>query len=343
MTREPGQSLDSGLKNMIREIRSGNRRSLAKAISLIENNLPQKRNLANQLISSLIGSGDAIRVGISGVPGVGKSTFIEVLGLYLTGKGHRVGVLTVDPSSTLTGGSILGDKVRMERLAREPAAFIRPSPSSGTLGGVTRRTREATVLLEAAGFDVILIETVGVGQSEITVSQMVDFFLLMMLPNAGDEIQGIKKGIIEVADALVINKADGDQEKTARLAKSEYESALRYTGTKIPGWNPPVMLTSGLKNRGIEDVWQCVLDHRQNLKDRRLFSSFRQQQARLWFRNALQDELNARFYADPSLRKEVETMISGIDMGDVSPQYAAEALVQRFLNSQGGSLNSRSE
>ncbi|WP_052121509.1 methylmalonyl Co-A mutase-associated GTPase MeaB, partial [Inquilinus limosus] len=246
------------IEGIAARIRDGDRRALARAITLVESRRADHRERAEALLEALApAAGGAVRIGISGPPGVGKSTFIESLGLHLTGQGHRVAVLAVDPSSQRSGGSILGDKTRMELLTRDPAAFIRPSPAGSTLGGVARRTRETLLLCEAAGHDVVIVETVGVGQSETAVAQMVDVFLLLLLPGAGDELQGIKRGIVEVADILVVNKADGDRKGAANHAAAEYRHALallRGTG----GWTPPVLQCSALENRGIDAVWDMI-------------------------------------------------------------------------------------
>ncbi len=243
----------------IKGILAGNRTLLSKAITLVESSLPKHQEIAQQIIEQCIQyAGKSIRLGITGVPGVGKSTFIESLGIYLTGQGHQLAVLAIDPSSEKTKGSILGDKTRMEKLSVDKNAFIRPSPSAGSLGGVARKTKEIIILCEAAGFDTIIVETVGVGQSETAVHSMVDFFLLLMLAGAGDELQGIKRGIMEMADALVINKADGDNVKKAKLAQLEYKNALHLFPPSESGWIPTVNTCSSLNNKGIEEVWKVI-------------------------------------------------------------------------------------
>jgi len=312
---------------------SGRRRALARAITLIESANPAQRIRANELISELMAhSGGALRVAISGVPGAGKSTFIEALGLLLVAKGKRVAVLTIDPSSKISGGSILGDKVRMEQLSREKNAFIRPSPSSGSLGGVTRRTRESMLLCEAAGYDVVLIETVGVGQSEVTASEMVDFFLVLMLPNAGDEIQGIKKGIIEMADALVINKADGEARQAAQTTRNYYENALRFSLPKYRDRQAPVLLASALENEGIQEVWDTVLAHRHFLEERNLLVTLRAEQTRAWFHSTLHDDLLGRLYNHPGVKTRMQTLLDEMDHRAKSPHQCAEELVAYFLS-----------
>src|ERR687898_219963 len=240
-------------------VQSGDRAALARAITLMESRRPDHREAARSLLQELMPrTGKAVRIGITGVPGVGKSTTIDTLGSMLTEKGHKVAVLAVDPSSTRTGGAILGDKTRMARLAADPNAFIRPSPSSGTLGGVAAKTREAMLLCEAAGFDVILVETVGVGQSEIAVADLTDFFLVLMLPGAGDELQGIKKGVVELADMIAVNKADGDNIARAKSAAGEYRAALHILAPRSAHWSPPVLTVSGLANQGLDALWERI-------------------------------------------------------------------------------------
>ena len=314
-------------------MRDGNRRALSKAITLVENHRADQRALANELVSGILPwTGNAIRVGISGAPGVGKSTFIEALGLDLIGKGSKVAVLAVDPSSKLSGGSILGDRLRMERLGREPNAFIRPSPSAGSLGGVTRRTRETMLLCEAAGFDTVIIETVGVGQSEVTVSEMVDFFLVLLLPNAGDEIQGLKKGIVEMADALVINKADGALKQSAARARGHYENALHLVQPKWKSWQPPVLCASALNGTGIDEIWKTILAHRKLLEETGELTRLRNRQMRLWFQSSIQDELLDRLHQDPEIQAAMAELILAIDQRRKSPHQCAEEIVTRFLS-----------
>src|SRR6185437_7952082 len=249
-----------------RKLRAGDRASLARAITLIESKRADHQQAAHRLVQQLIAeTGKATRVGITGSPGVGKSTAIDALGTYLTGKGHRVAVLAVDPSSARTGGSILGDKTRMARLANDPSAFIRPSPAAGTLGDVAAKTRETMLICEAAGFDVILVETVGIGQSETAVADMTDFFLVLMLPGGGDELQGIKKGVVEIADMIAVNKADGDNVKRAKASAGEYRAALHILTPRSPTWAPPVVTYSALTGDGVAGLWDQVLAHRQQL------------------------------------------------------------------------------
>ncbi|CAM2067710.1 methylmalonyl Co-A mutase-associated GTPase MeaB [Sulfidibacter corallicola] len=312
---------------------AGKRRALAKAITLIENTRADRRAEANGLVSRILPhTGKAIRVGISGVPGVGKSTFIEALGLFLVKTGLKVAVLAVDPSSRISGGSILGDKVRMEYLARETNAFIRPSPSAGTLGGVARRTRESMLLCEAAGYDVILIETVGVGQSEIAVSEMVDFFLVLLLPNAGDEIQGIKKGIIEMADGLVVHKADSGNEDQATQAQRHYRNAVNLVRAKRKDWRAPVLRASSTEGHGIDKVWDMVSRHRRLLCERNQLESMRSAQMQRWFQTALEEELLDRFHEDPRIRERLADLQARMRARRLSPHHAAEHLVDLFLS-----------
>lgn len=321
------------METLAHGVRQGKRRALAKAITLIENQRSDRRALANHLINRLLPhTGKAMRVGISGVPGVGKSTFIEALGLMLIEKGHRVAVLAVDPSSRISGGSIMGDKVRMERLARHPMAFIRPSPSAGSLGGVTRRTRESMLLCEAAGFDVLLIETVGVGQSEVTVCEMVDFFLVLLLPGAGDEIQGIKKGIIEMADALVVNKADGEMLGAAKKAIRYYRNALHFSRPKTPGWTVPIFPTSALHKEGLEDVWQGVCQHRTFLEEQQQLGPLRADQLRQWFDAAVKADLLDRLYNDPELSTRIQQLRQEVSRGKRSPHDCADEIIRLFLH-----------
>jgi len=350
-------------------ILAGNRAILGKAITLVESNRQEHQEQAQQIISACLkvqgskfkvqGKEDeanaqgselkaqdpdsriadkskivnrisSIRVGITGVPGVGKSTFIEAIGSYLTGKGHRLAVLAVDPSSTRTKGSILGDKTRMENLSADPNAFIRPSPSAGSLGGVTRKTRETIILCEAAGFDVIFVETVGVGQSETAVKSMVDFFLLLMLAGAGDELQGIKRGIIEMADAIIINKADGDNLTKARAATVEYKNALHLFPPSSSGWIPVVDTCSSKTSEGIPYVWEIISDYREKMIQSCFFTENRLEQNKQVLYDAIEEKLRDRFYHDPGTRKKIKKLEQEILAGTKNPYHAANDLLNPY-------------
>ncbi|MGD9974250.1 MAG: methylmalonyl Co-A mutase-associated GTPase MeaB [Desulfatirhabdiaceae bacterium] len=320
--------MTSAIRTHVDGVITGNRRMLAKTITLIESSRPDHQDLAGHILNALLPhTGKAVRLGISGVPGVGKSTFIESLGMLLTGKGHQVAVLAVDPSSTRSGGSILADKTRMERLAVEPNAFIRPSPSGGTLGGVARKTRETMLVCEAAGYDVIIVETVGVGQSEITVASMVDFFLVLMLAGAGDEIQGIKKGILEMADAVAINKADGDNLEKACLARRDYESAIRLLTPVSPTWRPVVLTCSAVQLTGIEEIWQTVLDHKSRMEASGELHLNRKKQALSWMWSLVEEGLKDRFHRNPAVRKMLSGICLEVENGLLSPTVAADRLL----------------
>lgn len=310
-------------------IREGDRLVLARAITLIESSLAEHREMARDVISKLLPeTGKAIRLGITGVPGAGKSTFIESLGTMLTEKGLRVAVLAIDPSSSRSGGSILGDKTRMEKLATNDMAFIRPSPSGGTLGGVAGKTRETMLVCEAAGYDVIIIETVGVGQSETAVASMVDFFLVLMIAGAGDELQGIKKGVLEVAEAVVINKADGENIVQAELAQKEYQTALHLLMPHTPNWTVPVLTCSSIERTGIDDVWQTVEKHRRALTKSGELEAKRKAQAKDWFRFLLDDGLKNWFYSDVRVQQKMPSLLAQIDNEETSPTAAAARLLQ---------------
>ena len=303
---------------------SGNRRMLAKTITLVESSLSSHQSDSQAILDRLLPhTGKAVRLGITGVPGVGKSSFIESLGMMLVKKDHRVAVLAVDPSSTRSGGSILADKTRMERLCAESRAFIRPSPSGGTLGGVARKTRETTLVCEAAGFDVIIVETVGVGQSETTVSSMVDFFLVLMLAGAGDELQGIKKGVLELADAIAINKADGDNIEKAAKARKDYETALRLIRPASPNWLPPVMTCSALELTGIETIWETVLKHRDIMISTRELDQNRRSQSLAWMWSLVEEGLKDRFKHHPKVRHHLPALLRQVEAGALSPTAAA--------------------
>jgi len=314
---------------LARGIRAGERAVLARAITLIESKRADHQQAARELVQELLPlTSKAVRVGITGMPGVGKSTTIDTLGTYLTGKGHRVAVLTVDPSSTRTGGSILGDKTRMPRLANDANAFIRPSPASGTLGGVAAKTRETMLLAEAAGYDVVLVETVGIGQSEITVADMTDFFLVLMLPGAGDELQGIKKGVVEIADLIAVNKADGDNVKRATVAVAEYRAALHILTPRSPNWTPPVMAYSALTGAGIGDLWAQILLHRERLSASGEFADTRRAQQVKWMWAMIEERLVGRVKADPDVKARLPALEKAVAEGRLSPAVAAEEIAQ---------------
>ncbi len=306
-------------------VRAGDRPALARAITLVESKRADHRAAARALIQDLLPhTGGAIRVGVTGVPGVGKSTTIDMLGSNLTAAGHKVAVLAVDPSSTRTGGSILGDKTRMTRLAADDRAFIRPSPSSGTLGGVAAKTRESMLLCEAAGFDVILVETVGIGQSETAVADMTDFFLVLMLPGAGDELQGIKKGVLELADMIAVNKAEGEGLARARAAAGEYKAALHILAPSTPTWTPPVVLISGLANEGLAAMWDKVLEHRRRLTATGELEAKRRAQQVKWMWAMIEDRLFARLRNDPGVKARLPALEAGVAAGTLAPTLAAE-------------------
>ena len=309
-------------------VRAGDRRSLAKAITLVESTRPDHQESAQRLLELLLpATGRAARVGISGVPGVGKSTFIEAFGLHLIDNGKRVAVLAVDPSSARFGGSILGDKTRMQRLSVAPEAFIRPSPSSGSLGGVARRTREAMLVCEAAGYDVILVETVGVGQSEYAVASMVDFFLVLMLAGAGDELQGIKKGILELADGLAINKADGENIARAQRAATELQSALRFFRPRSAHWEPRVLTVSSLQAEGMDRVWATIEEHRANLGSCGELADKRREQQRSWLWSMIEDGLKREFLG----RADVEQLLPEIESGVLDARLTPTEGARRLL------------
>jgi LAO/AO transport system kinase len=312
----------------IEGVRSGDRRMLAKAITLIESLLPLHQDLAQSVIEELLPfTGDSIRLGITGVPGVGKSTFIESLGLYLVNQGKRVAVLAVDPSSARSGGSIMGDKTRMEKLAVHENAFIRPSPAGRTLGGVSRKTRESMLVCEAGGFDVIIVETVGVGQSEYAVASMVDFFLVLMLAGAGDELQGIKRGLLEMADALAINKAEGENVDAAERARKAYENAIHLMAPVHPEWIPPILTCSALEHTGIDDIWKTVLRHRELLISRNELKLKRQEQAIAWMNQLLEESLKNWFYSKPEMRQILSDESKRVGKGEIHPTAVVRKMI----------------
>ncbi|MER7840708.1 methylmalonyl Co-A mutase-associated GTPase MeaB [Streptomyces sp. NPDC096040] len=319
----------------VKGVLDGRRAVIARAITLVESTRPQHRALAQELLTELLPhSGRARRIGISGVPGVGKSTFIDAFGTLLTGLGHRVAVLAVDPSSTRTGGSILGDKTRMERLSVDPSAFVRPSPSAGTLGGVTKATRESMVVMEAAGYDVILVETVGVGQSETAVADMVDSFLLLSLARTGDQLQGIKKGVLELADVIAVNKADGPHERDARSAARELAGALRLMHGKDAFWTPPVLSCSARESTGLELVWERLEQHRALLDSTGRLADKRREQQVGWTWSMVRDELLGRLSAHPAVRAAAPGLERQVRDGTLTATLAAERILKAFEGPQ---------
>jgi LAO/AO transport system kinase len=325
-------SKSADIEQLATDVRSGDRRALARAITLVESRRADHRSQAADLLDGLIGeTGNALRIGISGVPGVGKSTFIEVFGQHLIDQNHRVAVLAVDPSSTLSGGSIMGDKTRMEELSRRQAAFIRPSPTAGTLGGVTRRTREVMLLVEAAGYDVVIVETVGVGQSETAVARMTDLFVLMLLPGGGDELQGIKRGIMELADLVIINKADGDRVDAATQAAADYAHALTLLQTPLAGWTVPVVKTSALANSGIDEVCETIGKFVDLARQSGAFDRRRAGQARDWLWGDIGDSLLERFRNDDRVRAELDRAEAMVVTGQAVPTKLSQELLARFF------------
>jgi LAO/AO transport system kinase len=313
--------------DLVRGIRAGDRATLARAITLIESKRGDHRKTAHHLVQELLPlTGKAVRLGITGAPGAGKSTTIDVLGTYLTGKGHKVAVLAVDPSSTRTGGSILGDKTRMAQLAVDPHAFVRPSPSSGTLGGVAAKTRETMLVCEAAGYDVVMVETVGIGQSETAVADMTDFFLVLMLPGAGDELQGLKKGIVELADMIAVNKADGDNIERARRAAADYRAALNILTPQSSTWSPPVITYSALTQNGIDELWTQVLAHKKKMTGSGELETRRREQQVKWMWTMLEGRLTARLRSDASVRTKLRQVESQVAAGKLAPTLAVEEI-----------------
>jgi LAO/AO transport system kinase len=325
MAAPPSSSPD--VERLAQGVRSGDRTVLSRAITLIESKRADHRATAAALTQALLhATGNAVRVGITGSPGVGKSTTIDALGSMLTQQGHKVAVLAVDPSSRRTGGSILADKTRMARLSIDPSAFIRPSPSSGTLGGVAAKTRESMLLCEAAGYDTVLVETVGVGQSEIAVSDMTDFFLVLVLPGGGDELQGLKKGVVELADMIAINKADGDNLARAKLTAAEYGAALHILAPASVNWSPPVVTYSALKDDGVEALWNHVLDHRHRLTASGELAVRRGEQQVKWMRSMLEERLYTPLRSDRAVKAALPQLEADVAAGRVAPSAAVEKI-----------------
>ncbi|WP_304143309.1 methylmalonyl Co-A mutase-associated GTPase MeaB [Mesoflavibacter zeaxanthinifaciens] len=315
-------------QDLINSLLDGNITALSQAITIIESKHTKHQEQAHQIVKACLPHANkSVRIGITGVPGVGKSTFIEAFGNYLTAQDKKIAVLAVDPSSSLTKGSILGDKTRMESLVKNENAYIRPSASGESLGGVARKTRETITLCEAAGFDAIIIETVGVGQSETAVHSMVDFFLLLKLAGAGDELQGIKRGIIEMADAIAINKADGDNLKAAKLAKVEFNRALHLYPAKVSNWQPKVTLCSGLQNEGIADIWKVIEEYLEITKSNNYFSSKRNEQNKYWLIQTIEEQLKSDFFNHPTIKIELQKQLALIEANKTTPFVAAEYLL----------------
>jgi len=320
------------VEQLFEGILNKNKMIIGRAITLIESNSEIHREKAKTLLKRILPySGKSIRVGVSGVPGAGKSTLIESFGLYLISKGLKVAVLAVDPSSSRFGGSILGDKTRMEELAKNENSFIRPSPSGGSLGGVTRKTRESILICEAAGYDVILVETVGVGQNEIAVREMVDFFLLLMISGAGDELQGIKKGVIEIADALIINKADGDNIEKAKLAASEYKQAFKYLENATDGWETKVKICSALTGIGISEIWDMIKEFKDNTERSRIFEKRRMEQNYSWVKAMTESRILEHFYNNSDIAKLMSKIKNEIIKGEILPTEASDLLIKKYL------------
>ena len=322
---------DFTIEDLLKGIDSNDKTALGKAITLVESNHSSHQEAAQELIEKCLGfQREAIRIGITGVPGVGKSTFIETLGKNLTARGKKVAVLAVDPTSTKNKGSILGDKTRMQKLANDPDAFIRPSPAGESLGGVARKTREAIIVCEAAGYDVILVETVGVGQSEVAVHGMVDFFLVLKLSGAGDQLQGIKRGILEMADAVVINKSDGKNVTSAQTAVKEFTRALHLYPPKKNGWMPKVLACSAVENTGVAEIWELIDNYVVAQKESGFLFENRNGQKKEWLLQTIQDLLVSDFYRNDNVKKELKKQIEAVTKGDISPPRAAEKLLRLF-------------
>ncbi len=321
------------MSQLAHDLLAHDRRALARAITLVESTRPDHRNESDELLAEIIAhTGGSIRVGISGAPGAGKSTLIETLGLNLVAAGHRVAVLAVDPSSTLSGGSILGDKTRMDELVRQEEAFIRPSPTGGTLGGVARRTREAMLCCEAAGFNVVIVETVGVGQSEVAVESMVDCFALIIAPGGGDELQGIKRGIVELADLVIVNKADGDLAAVAKSTSADYANALHLLRPKTNAWNARTVLCSALEKRGIDDVWTAIADHQETIRASGDLDIRRSEQSRSWLWSEISESLIDRLRADAQVAAVIAEVEAAVVAGTLPASVAATRVLDQFSN-----------
>ncbi|MFL9827818.1 methylmalonyl Co-A mutase-associated GTPase MeaB [Rhodoplanes sp. SY1] len=317
----------SDIDRLVAGVRAGERALLARAITLAESKRADHQQAARTLVQELLpATGQAMRVGITGAPGVGKSTTIDALGSHLTGLGHRVAVLAVDPSSARTGGSILGDKTRMAQLSADPNAFIRPSPSAGTLGGVAAKTRETMLICEAAGYDVILVETVGIGQSETAVADMTDMFLALMLPGAGDELQGIKKGLVELADMIAVNKADGDNLARARAAAAEYRAALHILSPRSPNWQVPVVTYSAYTGDGLAALWTKVVEHRDTMTKTGELAARRRDQQVKWMWSMVEDRVHGRIASDPTLTAKLPEIEAEVADGRLSPAVAVDQI-----------------
>ncbi len=330
VTRAAGPQYD--VDELYEGVLAGNTLSLARSITLIESQRPDHREIADQLLTKLLPhTGKSLRIGLSGVPGAGKSTFTEAFGTYITEQGHRIAVLAIDPSSPKTKGSILGDKTRMEHLATNPNAYIRPTPSGTTLGGVARRTREAMLVCEAAGYDVILVETVGVGQSEVAVARMTDVFVLVLVPGGGDELQGIKKGIVELADVLVVNKCDGDLEKAAERAKGAYTNALTLLYPSNSKWIPPVLKVSSLQSKGIDTTWETLEDFKETMQEIGKFEARRMSQARDWMWSEVGDNLMESLRAHPAVNAMITSLEGEVAHSRATPSSAAKAMMEAFV------------
>ena len=323
------------VNDYVKGVLEGNRTILGRAITLVESNSPVHMEQAQEMIKQLLPhTGNSMRVGVTGVPGAGKSTFIDALGSHLCGNGHRVAVLAVDPSSTITRGSILGDKTRMENLSRHPNAFIRPSPSGGILGGVTRKSRETILVCEAAGYDVILVETVGVGQSETAIRSMVDFFLLILIAGAGDELQGIKRGIVELTDSVLFNKADGDNRVKAEAAKVEFNRILHYLQPATRGWKTEAYTCSALSGEGITKIWSIVERFFDVTKKNGIYDQRRRSQSLDWIYSMIREYLSTRFFNNPVVKKEMAVIEKAVGEGELTPTVAVKKLVECYESSE---------